>query len=206
VKLSVFSFDNVAIKDIDVEKSVADQPLRPDILHRVVEWQLSKRRLGTRCTKGISDISGTTKKPYKQKGTGNARHGSLRSPQFRKGAVIFGPVVRSHEYSIPKKVRRLALRAAVAGKIKDEQLKVIDVFPNQSCKTATLSEKIIALAHGKVLVIHDGVEVENFVRGIANLRNLDVLPVEGLNVYDLLNHDSILISEEAFKKVQERIK
>ena len=126
MKLKVNNLDNKEVGDIELADEVFGLPVRRDILARVVNWQLAKRRAGTHKTKGISDISGTTKKPYKQKGTGRARQGSLRSPQFRGGAVIFGPVVRSHEFGLQKKVRRLGLKTALSAKQAEGKLVVID--------------------------------------------------------------------------------
>src|ERR1700704_6727538 len=110
MKLAVRNLDNQEVGDIELADEVFGLPVRPDILARMVNWQLAKRRAGTHKAKGISDIQGTTKKPFKQKGGGRARQGSLRSPQFRGGAVIFGPVVRSHAFDLPKKVRKLGLK------------------------------------------------------------------------------------------------
>src|SRR5271154_4931943 len=126
MKLKVHSLDNKEIGDIDLAEEVFGLPIRRDILARMVNWQLAKRRAGTHKTKGISDIQGTTKKPFKQKGGGRARQGSLRSPQFRGGAVIFGPVVRSHEFGLQKKVRRLALKTALSSKQAEGKLIIID--------------------------------------------------------------------------------
>src|ERR1700682_57476 len=126
MKLTVRNLDNQEVGDIELAEEVFGLPVRRDILARVVNWQLAKRRAGTHKTKGISDISGTTKKPYKQKGTARARQGSLRSPQFRGGAVIFGPVVRSHEFDLQKKVRRLGLQAPLSGKRGEGRRIVID--------------------------------------------------------------------------------
>src|SRR5688572_33502499 len=116
MRATVRNLDNQEVGDIELAEEVFSLPVRGDILARVVEWQRAKARAGTHKTKGISDISGTTKKPFRQKGTGNARQGSLRSPQYRGGAVIFGPVVRSHEYDLPKKVRKLGLKTALSAK------------------------------------------------------------------------------------------
>src|SRR6185369_11790408 len=116
MKLKVTTLDSKDVGEIDLDEAIFGQAPRRDILARVVNWQLAKRRAGTHKTKGVSDISGTTKKPYKQKGTGRARQGSLRSPQFRGGARIFGPVVRSHEFSLQKKVRKLGLKTALSAK------------------------------------------------------------------------------------------
>src|SRR6266446_6972692 len=126
MKCSVITLDNAPAGEIELDETVFGLPVRKDILARMVNWQLSKRRAGTHKTKGVSDISGTTKKPYRQKGTGRARQGSLRSPQFRGGARIFGPVVRSHEHDLPKQIRRLGLISALSAKHEAGQLVVLD--------------------------------------------------------------------------------
>src|SRR5919197_1248142 len=126
MKLTVRNLDNKEVGDIDLAEEVFGLPIRRDILARMVNWQLAKRRAGTHKTKGISEIQGTTKKPWRQKGTGRARQGSLRSPQFRGGAVIFGPVVRSHEYGLQKKVRRLGMRCALSAKAAEGKLVILD--------------------------------------------------------------------------------
>ena len=126
MKTNIISLDNKKVGEIELDETVFGLPLRVDILHRRVGWQLAKRRAGTHKTKTISEISGTTKKPFKQKGTGSARQGSLRSAQMRGGATIFGPVVRSHAYDLPKKVRKLALRVALSAKVAEGKLIVLD--------------------------------------------------------------------------------
>src|SRR6202166_2170972 len=141
MKLSVRNLDNEEVVDIELADAVFGLPLRRDILARVVAWQLAKRRAGTHKTKGISDISGTTKKPYKQKGTGRARQGSLRSPQFRGGAVIFGPVVRSHAFDLQKKVRRLGLKTALSAKQAEGKLVVLETTKLAEAKTAALVKR-----------------------------------------------------------------
>src|SRR5215475_1395729 len=138
MKLSVTNLDNKQVGEIDLADEVFGLPVRKDILARAVNWQLNKRRRGTHKTKGISEIQGTTKKPYKQKGTGRARQGSLRSPQFRGGARIFGPVVRSHEFSLQKKVRKLGLKTALSSKQREGRLVVIDVAHADEAKTKAL--------------------------------------------------------------------
>src|SRR6201988_448297 len=135
MKLTVRNLDNKEVGDIELADEGFGLPVRRDILARVVTWQLAKRRAGTHKTKGISDISGTTKKPYKQKGTGRARQGSLPSPQFRGGAVIFGPVARSHEFSLQKKVRKLALKTALSTKLAEGKLVVLEAATADSYKT-----------------------------------------------------------------------
>ena len=145
MKLTVRNLDNQEVGDIELAEEVFGLPVRRDILARVVNWQLAKRRAGTHKTKGISDISGTTKKPYKQKGTGRARQGSLRSPQFRGGAVIFGPVVRSHAFDLQKKVRRLGLKTALSAKQAEGKLIVIDEAQIGDAKTKVLRARLDGL-------------------------------------------------------------
>ena len=140
-KLVVRNLDNQEVGDIELDDAVFGLPIRGDILARVVNWQLAKRRAGTHKTKGISDIQGTTKKPYKQKGTGRARQGSLRSPQFRGGARIFGPVVRSHAFDLQKNVRRLGLKTALSAKHGEGKLVVIDAARSDEAKTKALQAR-----------------------------------------------------------------
>src|SRR5919204_2436298 len=145
MKLTVRNLDNDEIGDIELSDEVFGLPVRRDILARVVNWQLAKRRAGTHKTKTISEISGTTKKPYRQKGTGRARQGSLRSPQFRGGAVIFGPVVRSHEFGLQKKVRRLGLKTALSAKQAEGKLVVLEEARLDDAKTKVLRTRLAAL-------------------------------------------------------------
>src|SRR6202166_2939356 len=141
MKLSVRNLDNKEVGDIELSDAVFGVPIRRDILARVVNWQLAKRRAGTHKTKGISEISGTTKKPWKQKGTGRARQGSLRSPQFRGGAVIFGPHSRDHGYKLPKKIRQLALKTALSSKVASGELLVVENLNIGITKTKELLKK-----------------------------------------------------------------
>src|SRR6202171_3939308 len=145
MKLRVRNLDNEEVGDIELAEEVFGLPVRRDILARVVNWQLAKRRAGTHKTKGISEIQGTTKKPYKQKGTGRARQGSTRSPQFRGGARIFGPVVRSHAFDLQKKVRRLGLKTALSAKQAEGKLVVIDAAKLDQAKTKALRVQFAAL-------------------------------------------------------------
>ena len=208
MKLAVYNMDHKVLKELDVDEQIAAQQLRPDILHRVVEWQRSRWRAGTHATKGISQISGTTKKPFKQKGTGNARQGSLRSPQFRGGAVIFGPVVRSHEYSLPKKVRKLGLRVAISQKINESNLKVLDTYPQSILKTTNAAVKLAEFAQGKsALVVYSAEQDDTaFLKAVRNIKGVNIIPVAGVNVYDLLKQEIVLFSESTFNAMQERLK
>jgi large subunit ribosomal protein L4 len=182
--------------------------LRPDIIARTIRWQLAKRRQGTHATKGISDIAGTTRKPYKQKGTGRARHGSLRSPQFRGGATIFGPVVRSHEHDLPKKVRKMALKVALSDKLRNNQLLVCDFSDFTSGKAKEMSSILLGIkADFRSVLIIDGSAVsEALSRAVSNVRYVDCLPQIGSNVYDIIRRDTIILTPDAVKLLEERLK
>ena len=209
MKLQVTDIDSKKVGEVEIDDAVfADifgRATRKDILARVVNWQLAKRRQGTHKTKEIGDVSGTTKKPYRQKGTGNARQGSLRSPQFRGGATIFGPLPRSHAHELPKKVRALGLKTALSAKQKDGKL-VIWAGVSSNGKTKDLTAKLKKLGWDSVLVI-DGPKVdENFARAARNIPNLDVLPQQGANVYDILRRDTLVLTKGAMEHLVERLK
>lgn len=176
---------------------------RADIMARVVHWQLAKRRAGTHKTKGMGEVSGTTKKPYKQKGTGNARQGSLRAPQFRTGGVVHGPVVRSHEYRLNKKVRRLGLICALSQKASEGKLVVLDAA-SAAAKTGELAKKLKALGWSSALIV-DHVVDEGFLKASRNLYKIDVLPTIGANVYDILNHDVLAITVAGVEGLKARL-
>jgi len=206
MKCSVTNLDNKPAGEIELADDVFAVPVRKDILTRAVNWQLNKRRAGTHKTKGISDIRGTTKKPYRQKGTGNARQGSLRSPQFRGGARIFGPVVRSHETELPKKVRKLALKTALSSKQAGGQLIVIEAAKVKTGKTKDLAKMLTKLGWTSALII-DGPTVDvDFLRAAANIPNLDVLPQQGANVYDILRRDKLVLTRDAVQHLEARLK
>ena len=205
MKTTIISLDNQSVGEIELAESVFGVPLRVDLLHRMVGYQLAKRRAGTHKTKTISEISGTTKKPYKQKGTGHARQGSLRSPQFRGGATIFGPVVRSHAHDMPKKVRKLALKVALSAKAADGKLVVLDQAKATTPKTKELATRLKALGWGSVLVI-DGQVDDNFALASRNMPFVDVLPSVGANVYDILRRDTLVLTKDAVEALEARLK
>jgi len=206
MQLQVKSLDNEEVGSIELSDAVFALPVRRDILARMVNWQLAKRRAGTHKTKGISDIAGTTKKPWRQKGTGRARQGSLRSPQFRGGAVIFGPVVRSHEFSLQKKVRRLALKTALSAKQSEGKLIVVDRAQAETAKTSALADRLRALGWNSVLIIDGQTVDENFARAARNLPLVDVLPQQGANVYDILRRDTLVLTRDAVAALEARLK
>jgi large subunit ribosomal protein L4 len=206
VRLTVRNLDNEEVGEIDLAEEVFGLPVRRDILARVVNWQLAKRRAGTHKTKGISDIRGTTKKPYKQKGTGRARQGSLRSPQFRGGARIFGPVVRSHAFDLQKKVRKLGLKTALSAKCGEGKLVVIDAAQIAEAKTKTLRVRLDALGWASVLFIDGPVVDQGFARAARNLPQVDLLPQQAANVYDILHRDTLVLTREAVQHLEARLK
>jgi large subunit ribosomal protein L4 len=210
MKIKVTDIDSKAHGEIDladeVFKEIFGRPVRRDILARCVNWQLAKRRSGNHKTKEIGDISGTTKKPYSQKGTGNARQGSLRSPQFRGGATIFGPVVRSHAHDLNKKVRKLALKTALSSKVKDGKLIVWNGTAGATGKTKDLTAKLKTLGLKSVLVIDGPAVDEKFALAARNIPNVDVLPQQGANVYDILRRDTLVLTKAAVEHLVERLK
>ena len=205
MKIAILDWDNKQQGEVELKASIFELPMRKDILQRVVEWQRAKRQAGTHKTKEIGDISGTTKKPFKQKGTGNARQGSLRSPQVRKGATIFGPVVRSHAYDLPKKIRALGLKTALSAKAAQGNLIIVKDAALASPKTSDITKKLNGLSLKSALVIDGEVVNDNFAKAIRNVKFIDVLPTMGLNVYDVLRHEKLVLTEAAVKKIEERL-
>ena len=197
------TLDNASAGTIGLPDEIFMTTPRTDIMARVVLWQLAKRRAGTHKVKGMGEVSGTTKKPYKQKGTGNARQGSLRSPQFRTGGAVHGPVVRDHGYDLPKKVRRLGLISALSQKLAEGRLVVLDEAAG-SAKTAELAKKLKVLGWTSALIV-DGIVDEGFLRAARNLPRIDVLPGIGANVYDILNHDVLAITRAGVESLKERL-
>ena len=206
MKQAVKSFDDKVLKEINLDKTIFGVEPKDTIIHRMIRYQLSKRRSGNHKTKGISEISGTTKKPFKQKGTGSARQGSKRSPQMRGGAVIFGPQVRSHEHKLPKRIRALALKMALSNKLKEGKLKVISDFKISKPKTSLLTSKLVKMEIDSALFI-DGVDLEkNFKHAVRNIPKTDFLPISGINVYDIIRRNFLIISEKALLGINERFR
>ncbi len=206
MKTKVVTIDAKSAGEIELNDAIFGVDVRADILDRAVQWQLAKRRAGTHQTKTISEVSGTTKKPYAQKGTGNARQGSLRSVQFRGGGQIFGPVSRDHSYDLPKKVRQLALKTALSSKAKEGKLIVLDVAKSDDHKTKSMAAKLKKLGVSSALII-DGANLDlNFCRAVANIPLVDVLPEQGANVYDILRRDTLVLTKNAVEQLEARLK
>ncbi len=191
---------------VALDEGVFGLPVRKDILHRVVRWQLAKRRAGSHNTKGVSEIAGTSKKPWKQKGTGRARFGSLKAPQMRGGGVAFGPKPRSHAYALPKKVRKLGLKMALSAKQAEGQLVVLKAATLKSGKTRELAKSLEKLGWSRPLLITGAEADDGFVRAARNLRSIDLLPQQGANVYDILRHDTLVLTADAVEALEARLK
>ena len=206
MKCSVKTLDNKAAGEIELDKSVFGLPQREDILHAMVRYQLNKRRAGTHQTKGISDISGTGKKPFRQKGTGHARAGSLRTPIHRGGATVFGPQSRSHATDLPKKVRKLALKTALSVKAANDKLIILDDATAKDHKTKPMAAALKALGVDNAVIVC-GEEVDtNFERATGNIPCVDVLSSTGANVYDILRRDTLVLTKDAVAQLTERLK
>ncbi|MCX8135369.1 MAG: 50S ribosomal protein L4 [Roseococcus sp.] len=205
MQVNVITLDNAPAGSAELPEELFGVAPRADIMARVVHWQLAKRRAGTHKVKGMGEVQGTTKKPYRQKGTGNARQGSLRAPQFRKGGIVHGPVVRDHGYSLPKKVRRLGLISALSQKAKDGKLVVLDAATvGENPKTRQMAARLKALGWSSALVVDATVE-EGFARAVRNLPGIDALPTAGANVYDILNHDLLVVTRAGVEALKERL-
>jgi large subunit ribosomal protein L4 len=206
MKLDITTFDGGQGGSVELDEAIFGLEPRADLLARCVRWQLAKRQAGTHATKGRSDINRTTKKLYKQKGTGNARHGAASAPQFRGGGRAFGPVVRSHAHDLPKKVRALALRHALSAKAKDASLIVVDDVRLADAKTKALLDRFGKLGLRNALII-GGTEIDTgFQKAARNIPNIDVLPVQGINVYDILRREKLVLTRAAVDALEARFK
>ena len=206
MKLDVIKLDGKKAGSIDLDEALFGLEPRADILHRVVRWQRAKAQAGTHSTLGRSEVSYSTKKIYRQKGTGGARHGSRKAPIFRKGGVAKGPQPRSHAHDLPKKFRALGLRHALSAKAKAGELVILDMATLAEAKTANLAKMATELGWKRVLII-DGASVDaNFALAARNLDGVDVLPTMGANVYDILKRDTLVITKAGIEALEARLK
>ena len=202
IKITTLAGD--AAGEIKLSDEIFGLDPREDILQRVVRWQLAKKQQGTHKTKGRAEIARTGAKMYKQKGTGRARHSSARAPQFRGGGKAHGPVVRSHEHDLPKKVRALGLKHALSAKLKSSSLIVVDELALSDAKTKVLIADFAKLGLTNALVIGGAELDQNFKRAASNIPNIDVLPIQGINVYDILRRGTLVLSKAAVEALEER--
>ncbi|HEV3397110.1 MAG TPA: 50S ribosomal protein L4 [Xanthobacteraceae bacterium] len=206
MELNVTTLDGKSAGSVTVPDAIFGLEPRPDILQRCVTWQLAKRRAGTHAVKNRADINRTGKKMYRQKGTGNARHGSARVNLFRGGGRAFGPTPRSHAIGLPKKVRALALKHALSAKAKDGGILVLDKAAVADGKTKALSERFGKLEIVNALIV-DGAEIDaNFRLAVRNIPGIDVLPIQGINVYDILRRTKLVLTRAALDALEARFK
>jgi large subunit ribosomal protein L4 len=201
----VVNWSGEVADSIELEASVFNLEYRPDILHRVVEWQRSGARSGCHKAKQRNEVSGSTRKIYKQKGTGQARHGSIKAPIFIGGGIVFGPVVRSHGYKLNKKVRALGLRVALSKKVSEKNLIVLEDMSLDSYKTALLQAKLGSLGLNSALFVDTGLD-ENLIKASNGLLNIDVIEVQGINVLDIISHQTLVVSKKALLEIEARLK
>ena len=206
MKLDVISMDGAKAGSIDLNDALFGLDPRADILHRVVRWQRAKAQAGTHSVLTRAEVSYSTKKIYRQKGTGGARHGSKKVSTFRHGGTSKGPHPHSHEHSLPKQFRALGLRHALSAKAKAGELVIIDTATLAEAKTAVLAKSVMERGWKRVLVI-DGASVnENFALAARNIEGLDVLPTMGANVYDILKRDTLVITKAGIEALEARLK
>ena len=206
MELKVTTLEGKEAGSVQLSDEIFGLEPRKDIMQRCVQWQLNKRQAGTHKAKGRAEIWRTGKKMYKQKGTGGARHGSARVPQFRGGGRAMGPVTRSHAHDLPKKVRALALRHALSAKYRDGGLVIWENASLAESKTKTLRDSFDKASIKSVLII-DGATVEaNFAHAARNLPHVDVLPVQGINVYDIIRRDKLVLTKAALEALEARFK
>ncbi|RDV05411.1 50S ribosomal protein L4 [Undibacter mobilis] len=204
--LKITTFEGKEAGSVKVSDDIFGLEPRADIIQRCVNWQLARRQRGTHKTKDRSEIWRTGKKMYGQKGTGGARHGSARVPQFRGGGRAFGPVVRSHAIDLPKKVRALALKHALSSKAKDGAIVIVDKASLAEAKTKALIAQFGKLSLANALII-DGAELEaNFAIAARNIPNIDVLPIQGINVYDIMRRKTLVLTKAAVDALEARFK
>ncbi len=206
MELKVTTLEGKDAGSVQLSDAIFGLDPRVDIIQRCVNWQLAKRQAGTHKTKDRAEVWRTGKKMYKQKGTGGARHGSARVPQFRGGGRAFGPVVRSHAFDLPKKVRALALKHALSAKAKDGGLVVIENAELKDAKTKALSGHFNGLGLTSALIIDGASLNDGFALAARNIPNIDVLPIQGINVYDILRRQKLVLTKAAVDALEARFK
>ena len=206
MKLDVISLDGKKSGSVDLGDDIFGLEPRADILHRVVRWQRNNAQAGTHKVKTRSETSYSTKKIYRQKGTGGARHGDRNAPIFRKGGIYKGPTPRSHGHDLTKKFRKLGLRHALSAKAKEGAIVILDAAEAKEPKTGVLAKQVKELGWKRALVIDGAAVNENFARAAANIEGLDVLPSMGANVYDILKRDTLVITKAGVEALEARLK
>jgi len=204
MKTKVLNLDNKASGEVELKDDIFGLEPRADLIQRVVVWQLAKRRSGQHKVLTRAEVNRTKKKVYKQKGTGQARHGARSAPLFVGGAKAMGPVAHSHEFDLPKKVRALGLRHALSSKAKSGSIVVLDEAKSKAVKTGDLAKQFGKLGLQSALVV-DGAFDENFALSARNLSHVALLPASGLNVYDIIRRDKLVLTKAALAAIEERL-
>lgn len=206
MKYDVIDLNKKAVGSIELADTVFGVDVRNDIVARVIQWQLDKRRQGTHKVKNLAEVSGSGIKPFKQKGTGRARQGQKRAPQMYHGGVAFGPVVRSHAYGLTKKIRALAMRVALSAKAKEGKLFILDDMTAKKPCTKEMKKAFTNNAWTSALFVGGEKLDDNFALSARNIANVDVLPVQGANVYDMIRRDVLVLSKDAVAALEGRLK
>jgi len=206
MKLDVLTIDNKKSSVVELNKEVFEADVRSDILHRMVTWQLAKRRSGNRKTQERSEVTGSRAKIVRQKGSGGARHGDKKVSQYRGGGVAHGPRVRSHEHKLPRKVRNMAMRCALSSKLKDGNLIVLNDITFSSMKTKLLQQSLNRLPLGKSALFVAGEEIDkNFNKALSNIPMHDIVPIQGANVYDILKRETLVLCKTSVEALVNRL-
>ncbi len=204
MKTKILNLDAKSAGDVELNDAIFGLEPRTDLIQRVVVWQLAKRRSGQHKVLTRAEVNRTKKKVYKQKGTGQARHGARSAPLFVGGAKAMGPVAHSHEFDLPKKVKALGLKHALSAKAKGGQIVVLDEAKSKDIKTGALAKQFDKLKLGRALVV-DGEFDKNFQMSARNLANVALLPVAGINVYDIMRSDQLVLTTAAVKAIEARL-
>jgi large subunit ribosomal protein L4 len=202
--VEVYDANKQKVGEIELSEAVFGAEIKPYLLHEVVVWQLASRRQGNACTKSRHEVRGGGKKPWRQKGTGRARSGSRRSPLWRGGGVAFGPKPRDYSYTLPKKVKKAALKVALSDKLKEQKLTVMRGFDLAEIKTKAFVEVLKRFATDDALIVTAGPDL-NLEKSSHNVPKIKVLRAEGLNVYDILRYDRLLLLEPAVARIEEAL-
>tara|TARA_Y100000590_G_scaffold27911_1_gene31276 strand:+ start:417 stop:1043 length:627 start_codon:yes stop_codon:yes gene_type:complete len=207
MKHDIINIDLKKVGTVELNKNIFSLPIRKDILNDVVNWQLANRRKGTNKVKQRSEVTGTTAKAFKQKGTGRARRGNLKTNILRGGGVTHGPVVREHKKKLPKKIRKLGLKTALSIKHKEQKIIIIDKLSIAKISVKEISNKLKKLKIKSALIIDSNAKKNEklFKKSILNINNINLMPVVGMNVYDILKFNNLIISKEALVEVEKRL-
>jgi len=202
-KVALYNMQGEQIGEVELADSVFGQEVKPEVMHQVVLNYLANQRLGTASTKTRGEVRGGGRKPWRQKGTGRARHGSIRSPLWIKGGIVFGPKPRSYKYKLPKKLKRVALKSALSAKVRDNEIIVVDKLEIEQPKTKAMVKILENLkADKKSLIVMETPNI-NVQRSARNIPGIKTITVDTINVYDILNHETLIMTLDAVKKVEE---